>query len=154
MITVHLYFLAVRDLSASEANLALKWPAVVLRGGNKWACSDRIKSVASCMFRRETFMDTLSFRKKQSPSLRIFHSILNINISWITSHQMCLKIPLLLDTFQLLRQTFSFAFVLFFCATIDQDTLISLKNNYFTTLALYINLISIFCLWLTGYKNV
>ena len=57
---------------------------------------------------------------------------------------MCLKIPLFLDTFQLLRQTFSFAFVLFFCATIDQDTLIGLKNNYFRTLALYINLIGIF----------
>ena len=49
---------------------------------------------------------------------------------------MCLKIPLFLDTFQLPRQTFSFVFVLFFCVIIDQDTLIGLKNNHFTTLAL------------------
>ena len=48
---------------------------------------------------------------------------------------MCLRIRLFLDIFQLLRQPFlTFVFVLFFCATIDQNTLIGLKDNDFTTL--------------------
>ena len=48
---------------------------------------------------------------------------------------MCLWIPLFLDIFQSLQQMFSyFAFVLFLCVTIDQNTLISLKNNHFMTL--------------------
>ena len=80
-------------------------------------------------------MDTLSFRKSQSPSLRVFQSILNINFSRITFHHMCLRIPLFLDIFQLLRQTFSyFCFCFVFLCDIDQNTLIGLKNNHFTTL--------------------
>ena len=60
------------------------------------------------MFREKTFMDRLSFRKQQSPSLRVLQSILNINFFWITSHHMCLRIPLFLVIFQLLQQTFSY----------------------------------------------
>ena len=38
--------------------------------------------------------------------------------------------------------------------TMDQNNLIGLKNNHFTTLAIKINLIGIFLLWLTGYNIV
>ena len=47
---------------------------------------------------------------------------------------MCLRIPLFLDIFQLLGQTFSYFFLFFFSETIDQNTLIGLKNNCVTTL--------------------
>ena len=48
---------------------------------------------------------------------------------------MCLSIPLFLDIFQLPQQPFlTFVFVLFFCATIDQNTLIGLKKQSLTTL--------------------
>ena len=59
------------------------------------------------MFRRES-MGTLSFRRQRSPSLRVFQNILNISFSLITSRHTCLSIPLFLDIFQILRQTFPY----------------------------------------------
>ena len=88
-----------------------------------YAFPDRIKSVlCACSEGKLSGIHFHSASKKAQ-------SILNINFCQITSHHMCLRIPLFLDIFQLLQQTFSY-----FCATIDQNTLIGLKNNHFTTL--------------------
>ena len=108
------------------------------------------------MSRRKTFINTLLFRKQQSPSLRVFQSILNINFSRISSHHRCFRIPLFLDIFQLLGQIFSY---ICFCFVFLCDNWSKyfdwLKKQSLHDIRIYINVIGIFLLWLTGYnKNV
>ena len=68
-------------------------------------------------------------------------------------HHICLRIPLFLVIFQLLRQTFSYFCFCFVFLCDNWSKYFDWLKKSLHDIRVYINLIGIFLLWLTGYNE-